>query len=88
MTFPEYIKENYGHRAADHGKDPFDLLAYDILHDETFPVDETDGLLVRSYIRNRQGFPISKRTERGNRLMIQAFEDLWLMYKFTCGKAA
>lgn len=88
MTFPEYIKENYGHRAADHSGNPYDLIAFDVLHDKTFPVDETDGLLVRSYIRDRQGFPMNKRIERGNRRMIQAFEDLWLMYKVTCGKAA
>lgn len=86
MTFREYVKERYGHLAADTGKDTFALVIYDILNDRTFPDQENDGLMVRSYIRDRQPAGMTRRQREGNREMTDAFEDLWILYKAAAGQ--
>ena len=83
-TFKEYIKEMFAERASDSSSNVFDLIAYDILNDETFPDQETDGLMVRSYIRSRQIVcrdDYGRIDNSGNDDMIAAFEALWTMYK-------
>ncbi len=85
-TFREYIKENYEQKAADKSKNPLALIIYDILNDKTFPDQITDGLMIRSYIRDRQPAAYTREERNGNREMIEAFEDLWILYKAAIGE--
>ena len=85
-TFREYIKEKYSDRARDNSNNPIDLVVYDILNDKTFPDQENDGLMVRSYIRDRQPVGMTKKQIEGNREMVETFEELWILYKADAGQ--
>ncbi len=85
-TFREYVREKYSNLANDNSKNPLDLVVYDILNDRTFPDHENDGLMVRSYIRDRQQAGMTRRQREGNREIVEAFEDLWILYKVDAGQ--
>lgn len=77
MPFREFVWERYGHLAKENSEIPLHLMAYEILTDETFPDNETDGLMVMAYIKDRQ----CGLNEDDNLEMLDAFETMWMVYK-------
>ena len=77
-TFKQFIQDNYSQYADDTDTgNCFGMVIYDILHDETFPENEQDGMMVRGYIHQRQDPYMA-----GNDEMLAEFDHLWNCYKY------
>ena len=85
-TFRSFVLDRYGSRLPNYSiQSAFSYTISSILEDSTFPDDETDGLEVKNYIRQKQmEKEVYNRTEKAlcfNRAVVYHFESLWKEYK-------
>ena len=86
VSFRTYLRDTIGSRRPTYSYlIPFDYAVMSILTDKTFPDDETDGLEVKRYIREKQrAEEVQIGTETAceyNEYVLYHFERLWKKYK-------